>query len=246
MDELTTEHDPAVWRKSIRDSRAKSSQWKEEGDSWRYKNFGLDSYLESFGSLVKKEELEAKQHAVGLDLMGQGQILRDLDIRGVGVTLVDPRNTTQVLDDRAHQRDIISGDVLARQTYKKIEKWLSDGGLSGFNLVFIRPLGGTEALPKNHPELYFTLLSRIWKMMDSEAMLLTEVPTFIPKDVVQHFIDQCNTNGVQAKFVQEETRLTTSIRKAGENTLKVQERFRKNPIKLKLIKPNSASKLPTL
>ena len=85
-----------------------------------------NEYREAFGNLLP-EAKSLPAHALLIDLMGPGDLYRSLqqsgyDVYGVALSLTDIRNIRTRLFDFAHKNSFVAGDILDKQTWRKLSK----------------------------------------------------------------------------------------------------------------------------
>lgn len=120
---------------------------------------------------------ELPDDIVAVDLMGNGQFIRDLQaeghhIRGVGVELSDTRRDIDKQRDAAYGNGIVVGDVWNRGTWNNVLAALN-GAVP--NLIICRGVGGVDSLPSSR-QLSYILLDRAYRLLDSkDGILLSQV-----------------------------------------------------------------------
>ncbi len=132
-------------------------------------------------SVLVERIRSSRGHANVLDFMGFGHVLRDLPLtHGLAVALGGVYNTITAEDSKRLNIDYIEGNVLLRETWKRMEDWLKDKGIfkEKFDIILSRPVGGLNALSQV-PAAYTALLQRAWNLLNPEGIILTQVPTSV-------------------------------------------------------------------
>lgn len=180
------------------ESAAKYSQYevtaylRDHQNSWGQRNNGLFDYNLWFSRVLGNqsiaEYIPRRTNVYGLDLMGEGQPLRDLGIKGLGVTVIDERDVQQRGHDAERGIDILATtftpdrkpleicDIFTGITRRRIKQYLKQHNLKGFDLIVCRPHGAIALIPQDPPTCYF-LINQFWRMLSPESgILLTQFP----------------------------------------------------------------------
>ncbi len=147
-----------------------------EDDNWELQDSTLESYLSSFSTLISLEEIsvlaEKKngQPLVALDIMGSGKALDEIsNAKILAVTLAN----SDV--NYSKSRYVFGGDIVSKETWKRIKNWLVENNHEGFDLVTCRPEGGIHTLP-DEKKLFAFLLMNITDLLKDDGILLTQLP----------------------------------------------------------------------
>ncbi|MBI2410791.1 MAG: hypothetical protein HYV32_02790 [Candidatus Kerfeldbacteria bacterium] len=188
--------DNQLFRKLLqhrRDIRAVITAEKSEKGKWGIYGEGKFSYTQTFEKLLDgrslddliREKREKTDTVVALDLMGEGQVLREVDIdAGLAVTLVDRRSSEKKQIDMEKDIDMITDNVVYKSTWRQIEGWVARSTKKrGLDFIFCRPIGGIYTLPKDDMDLYYYLVQQMWNMLSPEnGMILSQAPLYIHRN----------------------------------------------------------------
>lgn len=163
------------------------------GGIWHRRERPLCDYEQTFASVLPMplNEYVANylngREVYGLDLMGEAQPLRDLKIKGLGVTIVDIRLVRVRLQDEHSGIEILATtykqdgsvdqicDLFRKETRRKIKGYLTERNIPGFDLILCRPGGAIYRIPDD-PSVGYFLLNTFWRLLNSDyGILLTEV-----------------------------------------------------------------------
>ncbi len=159
----------------------------ESNGRWGMYESSIQNYEASFaplnlrGSLEQLKRRNQSQPLYALDLMGAGQVMRDLKqeeiiTAGVSATLTDTRNEASMMDDVSQGLDVIGGDIMTQTPWSKLDRWLRDKGLPGFDLIICRAQGGFEELP-HYVSYYEVLFWKAFNLLSPDGgQLFTQVP----------------------------------------------------------------------
>lgn len=130
-----------------------------------------------------RERKRKGQPCTVFDVMSPGGLLRSLHTAGcldtgLALTLHDVRNPSIRAEDHQHAIDVIGGDILDKATWKKVEEWRMEHGLSdGFDVIVECAMGGVITLPKSDAELMNFLFNQLYRQLSKkDGLLLVEVP----------------------------------------------------------------------
>lgn len=156
---------------------------------------GYDGYKYKYGELLPSY---IPDNSVIIDLMGPGEFYRDLQrkgwkVSGVALTLADTRNKDSRRVDRKNHNGYVTGDILNRKTWRKLQQQLPAGKA---DLIVCNPGGGWVNIPKS-PNIFMGLLDRAYRLLNVDGRLVTTVPEeFIPQ--IKAFRDNLKKHGVIA------------------------------------------------
>lgn len=134
-----------------------------------------------------------------VDLMGTGEFYRDLQrngrkVSGIALTLADTRGGNSRKLDRKNHNGYVTGDILNRKTWKKLQQQLPDGKA---DLIVCNPGGGWVSFPKS-PRIFIGFLDRAYRLLNVDGKLITTVPQeFIPQ--IENLRDKLTDNGVNVE-----------------------------------------------
>ncbi|MEK9143935.1 MAG: hypothetical protein AAB481_04915, partial [Patescibacteria group bacterium] len=116
-------------------------------------------------------------NALLVELMGPGELYRSLQqeglkISGIAVTLTDLRNIRTRLFDYAHKNSFVTGDILDKRTWIKLDRRLAGRQA---DLIVCSPGGGDVSIPKS-TRVYAGLLDRTYRLLGPDGRLVTDVP----------------------------------------------------------------------
>ena len=97
---------------------------------------------------------------------------------GLAIGLIDPRTTTEQSADAQQHIEMITGNVLSKQTWRKVQEWLERyASAKAFDIILARPVAGSGTLP-NEAEVYYFILNQMWRTLSpNEGRLLVEIIT---------------------------------------------------------------------
>lgn len=151
---------------------------------WMYDNSGCADYDEELGVLFggsieayAKLRKDTYGSLVVMDLMGHGQVLRELPVSaGVALALGDGRDDVTRESDNFKNIDTICGDILSKKTWEKTAEWVRNQKIEGIDIVLCRPIGGYNMLTDD-PNIFHYLISNVWSLLSpNNGMLAAEVP----------------------------------------------------------------------
>ncbi|MBI2011825.1 hypothetical protein HYS91_03580 [Candidatus Daviesbacteria bacterium] len=204
---------------SIATRRIVEDGFAGEGGYWGARRSSLISIQVFFMgvlSLPIKTHLEMfkapGEQIYGLDLMGEAEHLRDLNVRGLGVTVIDDRSRATKLEDNERGITIIGtkfdpeakkiielSDIFSGRTRRRIRRYIKDNEIPGFDLITCRPLGAISLVPKDVNTAFY-LVQFMWGLLNPEyGLLLTEVPKIDP-GLVNSWSERLNTDRICAKY----------------------------------------------
>jgi len=166
----------------------KIAEKEARGQQWGVYGRGITSYERSFNSTLipslRQFVLERSQFSRGcmaLDLMGPGQVLRELTESGlqsgIAQTLSDTRTPEQGKWDEEHGITLVTGDLLVGLTWKKIRGSLQETRKTFpyFDLIVCRPLHGLKFITER-VDRHFSLLNRAYRLLNPNGgALLTQM-----------------------------------------------------------------------
>lgn len=158
------------------------------GQKWGVYGRGIASYERSFNSTLipslRQFVLERSQFSrgcVALDLMGPGQVLRELTESGlqsgIAQTLADIRTPEQVKWDNEHGITLVAGDLLVGSTWKGIKEALLEKRKTFpyFDMIVCRPIDGLKFITER-VDMHFSLLNRAYLLLNPNGGgLLTQM-----------------------------------------------------------------------
>ena len=162
----------------------KDSVWGQYGHNYPDKvldyNISLEEALIPLG-INSLQEYLVRRKAQGLttnvlDLMGGNpSFLRDLKKQigssldhGLSVGLADDREAEFVKSDREARIDAVSGDLMAKNTWERIDHWQKDNGVKHFDLIVSRGVDGNWLIS---PLLYPFIFEEVWKRLSERGGL---------------------------------------------------------------------------
>lgn len=191
--------------------RAKEDRWSIfYGEKpWTVYDAPLSDYLDTFEPVLPVGEFwhhlhqgvkdkGRKLHA--LDIAGQGEALRKLMSNDylesiTAITLADSRGPLKKREDQARGIKVIAGDVSVGSTWTIVKE-------KKFDLITCRPLGGLEAL--QYPSVYFAVFNRMYKKLETDGLLLTEVPRNVIRRVGDGWVERLKQiPGLTVRFYRE-------------------------------------------
>lgn len=188
-------------RETKRFSQRESSVWISNGSYERYNN-AFSPLLE--GQTIS-ETIAGKptEKILVLDLMGYGEAFTKQSIplcksfpfdNALAVALSDPRPWWLKRLSALKNIDLISGDILLKNTWRQISGWLDEkGSPNKFSVIFCRPGAGWAAIPNNF-NVYYYLLQNLWERLAVEGLIITELPSYIDVKAVKEWVDQTKAN----------------------------------------------------
>lgn len=152
---------------------------QEQGSPWETYGSSKGEYSTSFREVLHEPNLDSlisemkrdKENILALDFMGEGQVLRDLDIDGgQAVTLGDFRSDEKRQYDADHNIDFVASQdgVLSGKTWRRMRQGLETQTVSErkkFDLIMARPYGGLDNIPTD-PNAYYKIGNELYKLLD--------------------------------------------------------------------------------
>lgn len=198
---------------------AKSSQdevaeyLQKHQNRWGQRNNGLFYYDLWFSKVLGNrsiaEYIPRRTNVYGLDLMGEGQFLIDLGIKGLGVTVIYKRDEQLRSYETERGIEILATtftsdkkpleicDIFTGVTRRRIRQYLKQHNLQSFDTIVCRPHGAIKIVPKDPSTCYF-LINQFWRMLSPEnGILLTQFPGEVFPEV-DHWLKILQENKIDA------------------------------------------------
>lgn len=197
---------PAVNDRRNARSRAEMNadlEIKGEANYWDYGSH-IEAYENALGGLLGetisswvKRRRYLGNTVYGMDIMSEGQALRDLPLTGgTSVTLVDLRDEYEKSSDSARNINLIAGDINKNKTWKNIKADLERKDASGFDIIIARPNRGLLDASRN-PNVNYFLAQKVWSLLNPEGIFLGQIPLNI-KGLEEWVLLLDKTEGIKA------------------------------------------------
>ncbi|MDA1079937.1 MAG: hypothetical protein O2840_04605 [bacterium] len=154
------------------------SRAAEGNKPWAVYGSGLNEFARTFRGLPHgdiKEIMGDRPNAHILEVMGDGQVCRELDdvSGGVALTAADSRGESQKSFDEKYGLGLVSGNIISSMTWSKARKYMREHGIPGFDLAVARPVGGLDLENSlNSPKILQLLMQRMWTLLRPNGILL--------------------------------------------------------------------------
>lgn len=168
------------------------SEWSEYDSPYPEYNTVFRELLP--GGFVKhlRERKKMNKPCHVLDAMASTGFLRSLATEdcldsGLAVTLHDHRNEAEQANDAKQQIELVAGDIVRKNTWKKIDQWQQAHALTvGFDVVVSRGIHGLTTI-RADKAIGAYLLNELWKRVSlDEGMLIVEVPRIAMEQLVDY------------------------------------------------------------
>lgn len=163
--------------------------------AWLGYGAGFEAYKYQFWELLHP----IPDNSIIVDLMGTGEFYRDIQkegrsVSGVALTLADTRDRQSRIIDKKFHNSYVTGDLLNRKTWKKLQQQLPNGKA---DLIVCNPGGGWVSFPKS-PRIFIGFLDRVYRLLNVDGRLITTVPEeFIPQ--IENLRDKLTDNKVNCE-----------------------------------------------
>jgi len=153
---------------------------QQQGEKlWYVYGSGLEKYGISFFDLphgdIQKTVAIEKSHPVHvMDVMAEGQILRELkDISGgVALTATDARSEDSKEFDASKNIHLIDGNLVLSTSWNRATDYLKEQHIQGFDIAILRSAGGLDAAQLNTLKIQHLLASRMWERINPDGGIL--------------------------------------------------------------------------
>jgi len=150
----------------------------EGNKPWAVYSSGLTSFGRTFeglpdGNIV--DQITPESNAYILEVMGDGQICRELDgaIGAMALTATDSRGETRKKFDEQYGLELVAGNIALPSTWNQASNYIRAHNLSGFDLVVSRPVGGLDLENSlNSPKIFQLLMQRMWERLRPDGGIL--------------------------------------------------------------------------
>lgn len=182
-------------RKEAEESNCKPFEYRDEDpfaeqplQPWGVYRSRLIYYQSTFGPVLDNKSLgelvlkKRRPGASALDLMADETVVHEIvDYfrykNGLAVTLGAPKSELPLGGNPKGNVDLINGDLLTKDTWVKIRRWMNVHSVKGFDLILSRPMGGIYHLTSDS-RVHCQLLRNAWSLLRSDGgELLFEIPS---------------------------------------------------------------------
>lgn len=187
---------------------------------WRDYGAQTTDYAKTFPDFLRQGHVETfEQWLPQLKQQNQWQRLYVLDVAaplssfigkhdlidgGIAITLTDTRSPAQKTTDTVRNQELIEGNVLQRQAWRKAETAMAQLGIEAFNVILCRPFAGIvdQVDAEIHARLYFNILGRMYKKMSPNgSVCLTEVPDSPENDrLLPRYVQRLHAHHITAQL----------------------------------------------
>jgi hypothetical protein len=159
---------------SLRAQRNKAQMITDSGDKWPEYGSGVGIY-EAFlglksGHLRRICDRVSGHQVMGLDLMGDGTVLTELNIGGAAINLIDRRSDELRKKELELGIVLIDGNILASLTWKRL-KVLN----KKFDLILFRPGAGIRNIT-DKSAIHAWILQQAWSVLGLGGTLIAQTP----------------------------------------------------------------------
>ncbi len=194
----------------IRECRDETERIIQKGENWKWDEDPLTKFNDFFEPLLPEGSIEEMLRQKGSEpratnFLGGLTVLRDLGVQeGTAVRLTDSRDEEEREQDYQKKLNIITGDVLSKDTLNRLPKEQ--------DLILSMGQGALINLPLDKDYYYF-ITNRLYENLSPKGTLILQAPSATAR-LIRPWVERINKEiGLQASyFSHDQSGLYSAIR----------------------------------